>query len=158
MIKVANRLFVGGLADYQSVKDDPSFYFIQACKFPCHKEAVGVVDKTHPEYLVAYRDNRMILNIVDSVDSRSFNRKQLVAAVNTINEKIEAGHKVLVHCNQGISRSPSIALLYLAAKGIINNESYLTAKNDFLELYPSFSPKRTGIESFLIRTWWSYFK
>lgn len=64
--------------------------------------------------------------------------------------------KVLIHCNQGISRSPSIGLLYLAVKGIIKNENYNIAKEDFIKIYPKYEP--SGIKEFLEINWSNYFK
>lgn len=64
--------------------------------------------------------------------------------------------KVLIHCNQGISRSQSIGLLYLAVKGIIKNENYNIAKEDFIKIYPKYEP--SGIKEFLEINWSNYFK
>ena len=62
----------------------------------------------------------------------------------------------MIHCNQGISRSPSIGLLYLAVKGIIKNENYNIAKEDFIKIYPKYEP--SGIKEFLEINWCNYFK
>lgn len=60
--------------------------------------------------------------------------------------------KIIIHCNQGMSRSPSIGLVYLARIEFINKISYQDAKNDFLQLYREYNPGR-GIELYLQNNW-----
>ena len=59
---------------------------------------------------------------------------------------------VLIHCNQGLSRSPSIALLYLARQAEIDNLNYINAVNDFRKLYPIFNPGN-GIALYMSKYW-----
>ena len=40
-------------------------------------------------------------------------RKNLPACVRTLNELLEAGHTVYVHCTMGVGRSPSVVVAYL---------------------------------------------
>ena len=49
---------------------------------------------------------------------------------------LETGRKVLVHCNQGMSRSPGIGLFYVAREGIIKNGSFQEALAEFETIYP----------------------
>ena len=62
--------------------------------------------------------------------------------------------QVLVHCNEGLSRSPSLILLYLAKmEKLISNESYTAAQVEFVkQYYPFYSPGR-GIYLFLKSNW-----
>ena len=59
---------------------------------------------------------------------------------------------MLIHCNQGLSRSPSIGMVYLARKNKITPTSYLDAKSEFISVYPDFLPGR-GIELYLKNNW-----
>ena len=56
--------------------------------------------------------------------------------------------KVLVHCNQGMSRSPGIGLLYLAKEGMIDNSSFEKALAEFKEIYPGVN-MAGGMRGFL---------
>ena len=59
--------------------------------------------KDHPEYLIAHRPDRLILNLVD-VDNVNYIGAELVdAALAAIHERV-GFDKVLVHCNQGASK------------------------------------------------------
>lgn len=61
-------------------------------------------------------------------------------------------NKILIHCNQGQSRSPSIGLIYLARNGVVDSSNYYQAKNDFRKIYPKFQPGK-GILSYMKRNW-----
>ena len=60
--------------------------------------------------------------------------------------------KVLIHCNHGFSRSPSIALMYLAKKNKIQNKSLQDAYRDFIKLYPGYTPGN-GIYLYMQNNW-----
>ena len=115
MIKVDNNLFVGDERDYEfNVSRQDGWAIVHACKDPYHRQALGYrtrgAPKDHPEYLVARRGNRLILNIVDANDPSFFAKEMIDQALDFIDKSLSNGKKVLVHCNQGESRSPSIAL------------------------------------------------
>jgi predicted protein tyrosine phosphatase len=63
------------------------------------------------------------------------------------------GAAVLIHCNKGESRAPSLALLFLAKRlRVIPAGSFSQAKEAFSMLYPAYRPG-VGIEEFLIERW-----
>lgn len=159
MLEIDKNLFVGNLIDFENNQFDPDFYFVQACKEPCHRRAVGysgrAPEKSHPEYLIAYRERKIILNMIDPPIGKYFENTLFESSLNFINEHLTNNKKVLIHCNQGKSRSPSIGLLYLATKNKIRNENYYLAKEDFLKIYPDYEPN--GIKEFLNTNWNNYF-
>ena len=96
-----------------------------------------------------------VLPFINLLGYDTFNPTEVVPEF-TADLGLKKGEKVLIHCNQGISRSPSIGLLYLAVKGIIKNENYNIAKEDFIKIYPKYEP--SGIKEFLEINWCNYFK
>jgi hypothetical protein len=158
MVEIEKNLFVGNLVNYQELQFDSKFYFVQACKEPCHRKALGyrgrTPEKNHPEYLIAYRERRIILNMIDPPTGKYFKNILFEKALEFIDEYLKKDNKILIHCNQGISRSPSIGLLYLATKGKIRNESFELAKEDFKTIYPNYQP--SGIREFLTENWKHY--
>ena len=65
----------------------------------------------------------------------------------------EEGKVLLIHCNQGESRAPSLALLFLAKhKREIPNESYADARAAFQLIDPNYQPGR-GIQLYLAKHW-----
>ena len=112
--------------------------------------------KGHPEYLLARRDKRLHLNLVD-VDNPDYISKEIIdAALAFIGEGLKSGERVLVHCNLGESRSPSIGLLYLAARaGTLPSGSLVEAEAQYRVIYPHYNPK-AGIRGFLLHHWAEY--
>ena len=159
MTEIDKNLFVGNLIDFENNQFDPDFCFVQACKEPCHRKAVGYTgrapEKSHPEYLIALRERKIILNMIDPPTGKYFENILFESSLNFINEHLKNEKKVLIHCNQGKSRSPSIGLLYLATQGKIRNENYDFAKEDFEQIYPNYEPN--GIREFLSKNWKNYF-
>ena len=158
MIEVYPNLFIGSQEDYENnVKFKFGWYVVHACKEPYHRQLLGYAGrgapKGHPEYLFAKRGNRLFLNFVD-VDDPTYVAKEIIdAAMKFISKGLHAGKKVLVHCNQGESRGPSIGLLYLAAyTDVLPKTSLKDAERSFVKIYPLYAPKR-GIREFLRENW-----
>jgi hypothetical protein len=123
MIEVAPNLFVGSGADLIYVDDGSGgvangWHVITSAKAPWHRDALGytgrAAPKDHPEYLIALRKNRTILNLIDAPDPAYIPDEIIDAAIGTIDMHIKAGERVLVHCNEGKSRAPTIAMLWMA--------------------------------------------
>ena len=152
MIEVYNNLFVGAEQHEHVVRGQHGWFVIHACKEPYHRQALGYTGraaaKDHPEYLIARRDGRLILNLVD-VDNVDYISADIVdAALDAIQKNI-GQHKILVHCNQGHSRSPSIAFLYLAKfTDLFAGQDIDAAWVAFKAIYPPFNPAR-GMADFI---------
>ncbi len=159
MIEITKNLYIGSQDDYESnVKFQPNWFVIHACKEPYHRQALGytgrAVVNTHPEYLIAERDNRLILNLVD-VDN-PIAKEIIDKAIVSINENIE-NKNILLHCNQGMSRSATIGLLYLHYAEIITADNFREAEEEYLKIYPSYNPAN-GMRVFAETHWTDYTK
>ena len=159
MIEVCQNLCVGSQNDEVTIRGLSGWFVVHACKEPYHRQALGYTTagapKNHPEYLLAARPGRLILNLVD-VDKVSFIAPEIVnAALNAIRDNIVSS-KVLIHCNQGMSRSPAIALLYLLkytdVLGVTDHTQGLLA---FQALYPSYAPAK-GMADYVMLNWEKY--
>jgi predicted protein tyrosine phosphatase len=154
------NLFVSDQSVYESkICFEPDWCIVHACKEPYHRQALSYsgrgAPKTHPEYLVAVRGNRLILNLVDA-DNPAYIPKEIIdAALLFIDRNLKAGRRVLVHCNQGMSRSAGIALLFLAKSGVIVQTSLVEAEQQFKSLYPPCN-MAAGIRGFLAENWSNY--
>lgn len=128
---------------------------VHACKSPCHQSAVGYQGKlpnTHPNYLVLEKENDLFLNIIDS-PLPLFMPPLFTAFLEFSNKHWGQGKKLLNHCNQGESRAPSLAMLFLA-KGVsvIPDTSYEAARSEFEKLYPRYNPGK-GIQTYFSKNW-----
>lgn len=159
MIEILTNLFVGSQDDEASIRGQSDWYVVHACKEPYHRQGLGYTGrgapKEHPEYLVAARDGCLILNLVD-VDNVNYIPAEIIdAALSAIDRNIAAS-KVLVHCNQGLSRSPTIGLLYMAKyTDRIRSTDAESAMREFREIYPAYNPAR-GMAEYVRLNWDRY--
>lgn len=161
MIEIHPNLFIGNEYDYESqVRNEPGWCVVHACKEPYHRQALGYTQraapKNHPEYLIARRGNRLVLNLVDAPDPAYIPKEIIDAALAFIDDNLKSGSKVLVHCNEGCSRSAGIGLLYLARfTEKVPKGSFFEAEEVYRSIYPPYSPK-SGIRGFMITNWKEY--
>ena len=160
MIEVYPGLFVGSRVDYETiVSGQDGWAIVHACR-SYHRMAVGYrvwsVTKGHPDYLVAHRENRLMLCLLDLPVSLFIRKAMIDQALDFIDEMRADGQKVMVHCVQGMSRSPSITLLYLATRlHVLPADSFEAAEDEFRQIYPRYRPSR-GIREHLRRRWREY--
>ena len=153
MLEIHERLIVTN--DQSCTNGNSNLAVVHACKSPCHQHAVGYrgnLANTHPNYLVLEKENDLFLNIIDP-PVPLFMPPLFTAFLEFSNKHWGQGKKLLIHCNQGESRAPSLALLFLA-KGVsvIPDTSYEAARIDFEKLYPKFNPGK-GIETYFSKNW-----
>lgn len=146
MIEVYPGLYVGSDADFQPLADPNSptgvlahWAVVHACKEPYHRQAVGYTQrgcpKDNPEYLYAVRGNRLCLNMIDAPTAELIPRRLIDASNQFIYRQMKHGNKVLVHCNQGHSRAPGLALAYLGGS-VWAPMTFVQAMQRFEKLYP----------------------
>jgi hypothetical protein len=143
MKEVYSRLYIGDDADYEKVKDNPDWHVLRCAKDGPggHRETIGYQEHSAPKgptYLFVERPRKLILNMVDSDDARFFPDPMVEKALAYISESIRIG-KVLVCCNHGQSRSPSMAFLWLYVNGKLPAE-YHRALRQFRQFYPMYAP------------------
>ncbi|HOI12573.1 MAG TPA: dual specificity protein phosphatase family protein [Methanoculleus sp.] len=162
MIEIYQNLYIGTQEDYEvTVEAHETWCVVHACRSPYHCLAVtysplGMVPPDHPEYLVARRGNRLMLNLVDTRDPEDVPKEAVDAALAFIDRCLSEGRQVLVHCGFGISRSAAIGLLYLAAyTDALPTGSLAEAEEVFRKIYPPYRPGR-GIRGFLEAHWDEY--
>ena len=133
---------------------DGSLAVVHACKEPCHRRAVGyatrTIAKTHPSYLVHERGHHLYLNLIDPAQPL-FMMPSFEAFLSFVDREIKE-RDLLIHCNQGESRAPSLALLYMAKRlGSLPNDSYATAAAAFRRQF-AYSPG-LGVSDWLTTHW-----
>jgi len=156
MFEIYQNLFIGNEFDcFFDNRED--WAVIHACKSPCHQRAVGYrgnLHRKHPNYLILERGKHLFLNIVDMDRPllHEFAGPIFESALAFI-EKYIATNNLLIHCNQGLSRAPSIGLVFLAKRtDVISNATYREASQDFLQIYRHYQPCR-GIAIYLTKNW-----
>ena len=155
MKEINKNLFIGNDYDCANCSSNPEISIIHACK-TCHQKALNYsksLPNTHLNYLVYEIGTHLFLNMVDMSNELlpKFTNPIFKHAIDFINREIQ-NKKILIHCNQGHSRSPSLGMMYLAINDIIPKISYAEAKAEFVKLYPEFAPG-TGIMLYMQHNW-----
>lgn len=154
MKQIIEGLFVGD----QNDTPKKGMYCVHAAKNPFHVDAVGYkgnLDKKHPNYLILQKPGNLYLNMIDpkfKLDA-AFTNPIFEASIRFIAEAIMNDKEVLVRCNKGMSRSPSLVMTFMARAGMINNISFEIAKKQFIaEFYEDYEPG-LGISLYLEENW-----
>lgn len=149
MIEILPNLYIGSQIDAEGFDGA----IVSCCKDPSHRQMVGytsrALPKDHPEYLFAIRGNRLALNIVDADKPEFFTESMINTALDFISARLAEELKVLVHCNQGQSRSPSLGLLYIRDS---MSDDFEAAEKEFRKIYPDYNP-RNGIREYVRAHW-----
>ena len=154
MREVYKGLYVGDDDDYLATKDKSDWAIVRAAKDGPggHRDTLGYHTQgapKGPDYLFTKKKNVLALNLID-VDDPSFIKDELIdEALKFIKDERAKDKKVLIACNAGVSRSPSIALLYLYTEGKLPTP-YSQAMRTFRKLYPKYDPS-AGIHIFTRR-------
>lgn len=126
---------------------------VHACKEPCHREVVGYdkkIDPSHPDYLSYERGNHLYLNMIDP-PVPLFQAATFKRFFEFVDRHIIA-RRVVIHCNQGMSRAPSLALLYMAKRlQLLPDTDFNAARRVFEHTFP-YAPGK-GIETYLTTEW-----
>ena len=135
----------------------PECAVVHACKTPCHQRAIGYAKSLapeHPNYLARADAQDLWLNMIDPpvpfFRLESFRQFFAFAA-----PRYDAGQALRIHCNQGESRSASLALLLLSRHlRVLSQRSYAEALAGYAALDPVSRPGR-GVAQFLEENWQS---
>jgi hypothetical protein len=144
MIEIHPNLFIGNMDDAAKVVGIEGWHVIHAAKHPYHQQALGyksqAAPKDHREYLIARRPGLTILNLVDAPNPAYIPDEIVTAALADIDANLAVG-KVLINCNQGLSRAPTLGLLYLRRHtDRFANMSHEEAVAEFKGIYPDYAP------------------
>ncbi|MEW5980136.1 MAG: hypothetical protein AB1898_30445 [Acidobacteriota bacterium] len=155
MLQVHERLFI---ADEGSCRlGSAQLAVVHACKSPCHQRVLrykGSLPPNHPNYLVLRHSYDLYLNIIDP-PVPLFRIETFLSFLTFAAEHYDRGASLLIHCNQGESRAPTLALLFLSKHlRTIPDDSFGAAQAAFADLCPGYRPGK-GIQQFLQENWGS---
>lgn len=159
MVELFPRIFVGDLlacsrritAPGHDVLSQPHVT-VHAARNPCHFESLGwtTAQPEHEHYLVHEKGNDLFLNMIDPPEPL-FREKLFLDTFAFIDKHI-GNFPVVIHCNKGNSRAPTLAMLYAIRTGIFSVESYIDAVIQMRESYSDFKPGR-GLQLYVQEKW-----
>ena len=160
-VQIHSGLFVGSAQDVYRFAGS----ILHAARDPWFEDAAKEVVKHSKSYyvpgekinllfqpiptVIRINYNTMALNMVDADDPKYFSDEMVNAGLEFITERMAEGDAVLCHCNMGLSRGPSMAMLWLFEHGFLDDE-FRYAVPQFKSLYPDYCPSR-GIWEYLKR-------
>lgn len=164
--KIIDKIYVGTVEDFKLYKGFPNISFLGACKDPLHKiyakldnsDTAGYIGRAMPkdqqEYLYAERPHALYCNLIDGDNTSYIPKKTIDKALRFIYNEIQEGRDILIICNQAVSRSPSIAFMYLMEHKFFNfNKSFKEVKDEFIKMcYPKYRPSR-GFDEYVEKFW-----
>lgn len=136
-----HSLWVGNQSDclaVQSRTEDGSTAIVHACKYPCFYQAKA---KAYgPDHRPMYKTESLNLYLNMSHTILDKDLPFFKATVQFITLHLDY-RPVLVHSNEGDTRAPSIALVYLATRTRYLSHSFEEAVKHFKEHYcPDYNP------------------
>lgn len=168
MKKIIENLHIGTVENIPFA-EQWGYSILGACKEPLHRQHaklqgtneegyVGrVMPKDEPEYLFAERDHALYLNLIDAREAKYIPDECINKALDFIDKEIADNRDVLIVCNKGESRSPSIALMWL----IKNNRFDRYISGDYLIsvfqtlFYKNYNPSN-GMKEYVKKFWEEY--
>jgi len=85
-----------------------------------------------------FENNGIVYSKVPLWDSPKNPPEMLDAAVSLLSSLLSQGHRVLVHCGAGVSRSPTVVYLYLLRCGMSPREAKRLIREKRKEAIPNF--------------------
>jgi len=149
-------LYIGTRED-AAVRGDDTWAVVNTAK-TVHCEIMGWGSRPpsdHPNYVEFQEGQLLSFNWVDGPANYFDYERRGVERFTRALDFIDRWYpttQVLINCDQGQSRSPTVALLYLAKRlGTISNASFAEARIEFQQIYPTYDPK--GIADFVSTRW-----
>ena len=156
MHEIYTNLWVGGDDDYLKVKNLNGWSWLRACKYgpDGHRDTLlydTLGAPKGPEYLHVRRRNFCALNLIDVDDPNFIPFECIKYGLDFVKEELAKNRKVLIACNQGHSRGPSIGLMFLRAIGDMPH-NFLTSEKIYRAIYPKYDPA-LGIRQIARDSW-----
>lgn len=150
------NFYIGNKIDFAQNLNDPDFTIVNLAD-NLHREILGYRPRAgDPNYILFENERIISANFVDTDKPKFYDWENGGVSVFTKLLDFIDSHKsskVLITCSLAESRSPSMALLYLAKRlNMLDNSSFEEAKKGFLKIYPNYNPK-LGIQLFLSQKW-----
>lgn len=155
-MEVYPNLFVGDDVAFQKLQGKPGWSFLRCCKEGPggHRQLLGYSTLGAPKgthYLWAKKGSVLALNLLDLSDPNFIDEGMVNRGLDFIEKRLNAGDKVLVACNQGLSRGPTMAMMYLRRIGDLP-EGYRAAYKIFKTIYHKYDPG-AGVQQYAKAHW-----
>lgn len=132
------------------------YVVVSVAKEPWHRRLAGYTGRAAPEgpeRFAVQRGRHLALNWVDVDNPDWFRPEELALAGRFIDAAQLLQIGCLVHCNQGVSRSPALVLWWLKTRvDEWRGLPFEAAEEKLRAVYPEYDPTE-GLREFVRRNW-----
>ncbi|MGA2934895.1 MAG: dual specificity protein phosphatase [Methanomicrobiales archaeon] len=140
MEEIIRNLFIGDLDDNDLVRGRSEWAIIHAEK-EMHRQYVNARKLAFRDAILTPGGNELYLSFEDAMKMDQVNTSCIRPALDFAHKHLTEGRKVLIHCLAGVSRSPTIAMLYLLKyTDVLPRTNIFDAIFSFSEIYPLYNP------------------
>lgn len=153
MIKIGDtEIYVGAKEEIRKAKT-LNMAIVNAVRnctgYECHQTVVGWTQKracpeTSPYYYFKEDDINLFLNLIDTKNVEYIPDVIINQTIKFIDDKLGLGKSIFICCSLGESRSPSLALIYLLDKKILESKNCVEVFRS--EYYNNYKPKKGYID------------
>jgi hypothetical protein len=156
MEEIYPNVYVGDDEDYTNREHLKRMSFLRCCKYGPggHHQTLGydtLAAPPGPEHFVVKRKNLMALNLLDLDDPNFIDDGMIQTGLDFINSELAKGQKVLIACNAGMSRGPTVGLMWLRSVGDMPH-NFLQSERIYRTIYEKYDPS-AGINQYARMHW-----
>ncbi len=122
MREVVKGLWVGDRTDYDEAKDRSDWSFVLAAQ-SFHRQLLGYsgrgAPKDSPDYLWHESEHVLTCNLVDADNPKFIDELLIAKILGFMAAEWSVWRTLGVFCDQGMSRSPTLCLLFLRGMGLL---------------------------------------
>ena len=138
--EIIRNLYIGDLDDNELVRGRPDWAVIHA-EQEMHRRYVDTHRLVFKDAILTPGGNELYLAFEDAMKVDQVNTGCIRPALDFTHKHLTQGRKVLIHCLAGVSRSPTIAMLYLLQyTDVLPKTNIFDAIFSFSEIYPLYHP------------------
>jgi protein tyrosine phosphatase len=141
------NLYLGSKNDYYLTEDKTDWVFVHCC----NSFYKNLDQKYQNNNKVAIINRDLYIDWEDLPDINSFEISDFILAMDFLDKYIET-NKILIHCDWGQSRSPTLVLVYLAKRLKLIPNTFIGALEKFVKIYPDYHLP-SGISKFVKLNW-----
>jgi len=140
MEEIIRNLFIGDLEDNDLVRGKPGWAVIHAER-NMHRRYVEKHRVPPKDAILSKDGTELFLAFEDAMKVDQVNTACVAPALEFTHRHLAGGKNVLIHCIAGVSRSPTIAMLYLLKyTDVLPRTNIFDAIFSFSEIYPLYNP------------------
>lgn len=142
------NLYLGSKNDYylieSEIEDKSDWVFVHCCR-SFYKN----LKQKDTKVIIINKD--LYIDWENLPDTSSFEISDFILAMDFLDKYIKT-NKILIHCDWGQSRSPTLVLVYLAKRLKLIPNTFIGALEQFVKIYPDYHLP-SGISKFVKLNW-----